>query len=91
MKTTLELPDELMREIKIRAVRENRKLKDAIADLLRRGLAQEVTRKPRLRRRVKLPLVLCSHAARPGEEMTPERVARVLLEEESERQRGPLR
>jgi hypothetical protein len=31
MKTVLDLPDELAREIKIRAVTENRKLKDAVA------------------------------------------------------------
>ena len=51
MKTTLDLPDELMREVKIRAVKENRKLKDAIADLLRRGLGTGVRRRPRSRRR----------------------------------------
>jgi plasmid stability protein len=90
MKTTLELPDDLMREIKIRAVSENRKLKDAIADLLRRGLSRKGA-KPRLRRQVTLPLVRCAHGARPGEEMTPERVARILLEEESGRQRGLVR
>lgn len=31
MKTTLELPDEMMREVKIRAVHEHKKLKDIIA------------------------------------------------------------
>jgi hypothetical protein len=35
------------------------------------------------RRRVKLPLVECAHEARPGEEMSPERVADILLEEEA--------
>lgn len=34
------------------------------------------------RRRLKLPLVKGAHEARPDEEMTPERVAEVLLEEE---------
>jgi len=91
MKTTLDLPDDLMRDIKIRAARENRKLKDAIADLLRRGLSRKSGEAPKLRRRVTLPLVRCAHDARPGEEMTPDRVARVLLEEESETPRGPLR
>ena len=38
MKTTLELPDELMREVKIRAATEGRKLKDVVADALRTGL-----------------------------------------------------
>ncbi len=90
MKTTLELPDELVRAVKIRAVRENRKLKDAVADLLRRGLSQKAVTPGRPRRRVKLPLVRCAHAARPEEEMTPARVARALLMEESEGQRGSL-
>jgi plasmid stability protein len=90
MKTTLDLPDDLMREVKIRAVRENRRLKDAMADLLRRGLSQPRS-EPRVRHRVAFPIVACSHDARPGEEMTPERVASILLEEESEDQRGPVR
>jgi len=91
MKTTLDLPDDLMREVKIRAVNENRKLKDAIADLLRRGLSQETQDRPAVRGRVQLPLVRCAHEARPEEEMTPDRVAEVLLAEESETPRGSLR
>jgi plasmid stability protein len=78
MKTTLDLPDDLVREVKFRAVRENRKLKDAIAELLRRGLSQ----KSATGSRVELPLVQCAHAARPGEEVTPERVAEILLQED---------
>jgi hypothetical protein len=35
MKTTLDLPDDLMREVKIRAVHEHKKLKDTIAELLK--------------------------------------------------------
>jgi len=38
MKTTLELPDELMRQVKIRAATSDRKLKDTVEDLIRRGL-----------------------------------------------------
>jgi hypothetical protein len=38
MKTTLELPDDLVTEIKLLAVHEGKKLKDAVADLLRQGL-----------------------------------------------------
>ncbi|HYO12520.1 MAG TPA: antitoxin [Thermoanaerobaculia bacterium] len=87
MKTTLELPDDLVRAVKIRAVEENKKLKDTIADLLRRGLAQEPGLKAKVHRRLKLPLVECAHEARPGDEMTPERVAEVLLDEEA----GPHR
>jgi len=90
MKTTLDLPDDLMQDIKIRAVKEKRKLKDAMADLLRRGLSQK-TEPPKVRNRVVLPLVRCAHKARPDEELLPERVAKVLLDEESDTRHGPLR
>ena len=39
MKTTLDLPDDLVKELKLRAVYEGKKLKDAAAELLRKGLA----------------------------------------------------
>jgi plasmid stability protein len=38
MKTTLELPDEIMRAVKIRAATEGRKLKDVVAEALKAGL-----------------------------------------------------
>jgi hypothetical protein len=40
VKTTIDLPNDLVREIKIRAVNEGRKLKEVVADLLRFGLEQ---------------------------------------------------
>jgi hypothetical protein len=50
MKTTLELPDDLMRRVKLRAVHRRSKLKDEIARLLEAGMAQaaepEAPRKP---------------------------------------------
>ncbi len=85
MKTTLDLPDELMRTVKIRAVREDRKLKEMVAILLRRGLGERPEEPGTVRERVPLPLVQCAHEARPDEEMTPERVARVLIDEEADR------
>ena len=39
MKTTLELPDELFRRVKLRAVHRNQKLKDTVAQLLEAGIA----------------------------------------------------
>ncbi len=81
MKTTLDLPDDLVRAIKLRAVHEDRTLKDLVAELLRRGLS--TTAGPERARRVQLPLVHCAHGAIPGEEMTPERVAEVLLADEA--------
>jgi hypothetical protein len=38
MKTTLELPDTLMRRVKLRAVNRNQRLKDTVAQLLEQGL-----------------------------------------------------
>lgn len=40
MKTTVELPDDLMRRVKLRALREHKKLKQSVAELLERGLAE---------------------------------------------------
>ena len=41
MKTTLDLPDKLMRDVKIRAVHEHKKRKHAIAELLQKGMAAD--------------------------------------------------
>ena len=71
MKTTLDLPDDLMREVKLRAVKQDRKLTDQ--DL----------RPTVVRQRVKLPLVDCAHPARPEEEVTPERAAELLADQEA--------
>jgi plasmid stability protein len=54
MKTTLELPDELMREVKIRAVHEHKKLKDAIAEFIRKGMAAGEERRSKRPKPVKL-------------------------------------
>jgi plasmid stability protein len=43
LKTTLDLPDDLMREVKIRAAREGRKRKDLLAAAIRAGLDVEAT------------------------------------------------
>lgn len=40
MKTTLDLPNDLVREVKLRAVNEGKKLKDVVSELLRQGLGQ---------------------------------------------------
>jgi plasmid stability protein len=61
MKTTLDLPDDVMRQVKIRAVHEGRKLKDLIAELIRRGL-----RSPRKVERVPKKRTLPVSSARGG-------------------------
>ena len=89
MKTTLDLPDDLVKQVKLRAVKEGRKLKDAVADLLRKGLvvdsqadlAEPVVTKHKT---TGLPVIEVKHAAAPGREMTPERIADILLAQEVE-------
>ena len=78
MKTTIELPGDLVREIKLRALHDGRKLKDAMADLLRQGLTARSPRGTRASR-VKLPLVQCRRAAA----LSPEQVAGALLKQEA--------
>ena len=72
MKTTLDLPNELVREMKLRAVIEGRKLKDVAAALLAAGLAAKASQAkvPRARRgAIKLPLFPCSPDA-PARQMS---------------------
>ena len=71
-----------MRAVKIRAVNEGRRLKDVVADLIRSGLAQPAPSRAALTR-VNVPLINCVHAARPEEEMTPERVEGILAYSEA--------
>ena len=54
VKTTLDLPDELMRKVKIRAVLEHKKLKDAIAEFIRKGMAATKSRPAKTPKPVKL-------------------------------------
>ncbi|MEW6305484.1 MAG: hypothetical protein AB1705_18565 [Verrucomicrobiota bacterium] len=65
MKTTLELPDELIREIKIRSIHQRKKLKDSVAELLRLGLAVSATKQPGAGKkgRIRLPLFPCAKNA----------------------------
>jgi len=79
VKTTVERPDELVREVKVRAAREGRRLTDVMAEVVRRGLADPSQRTRTVPSRVRLPLVQCVHPATPDHEMTPERTAQILL------------
>jgi hypothetical protein len=54
LKTTLDLPDDLMRAVKIRAVHEHKKLKDMIAELIQKGIAASKTARPKIPQPVKL-------------------------------------
>ncbi len=83
MKTTVELPDELMRAVKIRAATEGRRLKDVMAELVGRGLAQGPSSGGAAPTRIQVPLVHCAHRADPEAEMNPARVAEILSQEEA--------
>lgn len=92
VKTTLELPADLVRALKIRAVEENRRIKDVAAEALRKGLVPEQRPAPEervepdpIRHRVTLPLIHSTHPAPPGQGLTPERVAQILEDEDVER------
>ena len=90
MKTTLEIPDDLFRDLKLRAVHENKKLKEVVADVINAGLNRLSLerRSSALRRRVSLPLISCKHPAPLGAELTPEAVAQSLADLESDSARA---
>ncbi len=52
MKTTLEIPDELYRQAKIKAAHENRKMKDLVSDALRLIIALPAQKSGLTRRRM---------------------------------------
>ena len=90
MKTTVELSEALVKQVKIRTLQEGRKLKDAVADLLQKGLAMSDDRDdsgvPAVTtdRQTGLPLVQCKRTASAANEITPERVAEILLLQDTE-------
>jgi plasmid stability protein len=98
MKTTLDLPDALVKEVKLRALQDGRKLKDAVADLLRKGLATSIHTEADVTapsvtkdKQTGLPIIHCKQAASPQEELTPDRVADILLAQEMDWHRAARR
>ncbi len=81
MKTTLDLPPDLIREMKLRAADEGRKLRDVATEIFRRGLDRADSSPPPVRHRVKLPLIKCEQLSK---KMTASDVADVLLKQEVE-------
>ena len=82
MKTTLDLPKELPHDVKLRALQEGKKLKDEVAELLRRGLSvplnlrsSDVADSPRIGvdPQTGLPVILCGADA-PISKMTLEEI-----------------
>lgn len=80
MKTTIDLPEDLIREMKFRAVREGRKLRDVAEEVLRRGLAAPPTsRGAGERHRVNLPIIPAAAGTKPFE-LSGERLLELELE-----------
>jgi hypothetical protein len=75
MKTTIDLPPDLVRAMKLLAVNEGKKLKDVAAELLKRGLNSSRTQ---ARSKPSDDFLLSASASAP--EMTPERVRQILEE-----------
>jgi hypothetical protein len=95
MKTTVDLPDDLVKELKLRAIHEGKKLKDTVADMLRVGLAaprgsggsggsrtkqRAVVRNDR---KTGTPVIQCPRAAPRGKELTPDRASQILISREA--------
>ena len=57
MRTTLDLPDPLFRELKARSALRGVPLKDFVAEILQTGLAQNAAAKPVARLRSPLPVI----------------------------------
>jgi plasmid stability protein len=82
MKTTLDIPEELVREMKIRAAKEGRKLREVATDVIQRGLSAEKSVTPETEsRRVKLPMLTGGKAIR---QFTPKEIDEILLQQEVE-------
>lgn len=89
MKTTIDLPDALVKEIKLRALYDGQKLKDAVADLLRKGLAapselpvDDDSRGYTIDPQTRLPIIKYSRRENPADELTPERISEILTQQE---------
>ena len=78
MKITLDLPEALLKNVKLRAIREGLKVNDVVADLLRKGLSFAPDSGPHIQlpvttvdKKTGLPLILCKQASASQEELTP--------------------
>ncbi|MGC9450172.1 MAG: hypothetical protein ACP5I4_01885 [Oceanipulchritudo sp.] len=102
MKTTLDLPDDLVKRIKIRAVEEGRPLKRLVADLLRQSLSAAPPPAPAAESAVSehillnqrgFPVIRCGPNASANRMTAEELIAmeqQALLQEDSQRAGVPL-
>lgn len=82
MRTTLDLPDDLIRSVKVRAAQTDRPLTETIAELLRTGLASS-ERLGTSSRRITLPLVSTPRTA-SAHDLSPQRISEILVDSDVE-------
>jgi hypothetical protein len=80
MKTTIDLPDDLVKTLKLRAIHEDRTLKDLITEMLKNAVGRDG--QATTTQRARFPLLPESKLAQPGRNLTPERVHELLTEDE---------
>jgi plasmid stability protein len=78
MRTSIELPEDLLHRLRLRARREGRRLTDLVADLLKAGLGEKASGSVYEVGEDGLPVIRCGKNAGAGREVTPERVAEIL-------------
>ncbi|MFK7850138.1 MAG: antitoxin [Akkermansiaceae bacterium] len=78
MKTTLDLPEELIREMKIRAATEGRKLREIATEVIQRGLQKPPSEPKSTRKRIEFPILKCEAPA--TRQFTPEELDEILFQ-----------
>lgn len=91
MELELDLPDGLVEAMKMRTVEENCSLPDLMTESIRCGMDNHPAEPGAIRNRVRLPFVHGAQSAETSEELTPERVADILLAQEAEAHNDLLR
>ncbi|HRF78946.1 MAG TPA: hypothetical protein PL070_02560 [Flavobacteriales bacterium] len=78
MKMTFDLPADVAKRLRIKAAEEGLKLKDLIAEACRNFLDQPKGGKKFKASKSPFPFFKGGHPAKPGEELTPEKVDGIL-------------
>lgn len=113
MKTTVDLPADLVKALKLHALNRRRKLGESVVELLRlasaadggagrpgnqrphegTGMSGSKSSGPTHRRnnRVQLPLIHCGHCPPPDQQLTPDQIAGLLLNQEADSVNAPAR
>lgn len=82
MRTTIDLPDELLRQVKAKAALDGLKLKDLITRYVEQGLREAPPPAPRRRQRSELPVARAA-TGRTLPALTNVEIQRILDEEEA--------